>query len=116
MTSPLHKSGLPGNATAWPKRNYPRVRATFADGGEISAIGREAATLLILIEKGAKGVRAFDFAGGPAYRLSAYIYDLRHKGISIRREFERHGTGSHAVYVLESRMAIVNVDDGASHE
>ena len=116
MDRPLHEPGLPGNATALPKRHYPRVLVTFDDGRELRAIGREGATLLMLIENGPRGVRAFDFAGGPAYRLSAYIHDLRRMDISIRREFERHATGSHAVYVLESRMAIVKVDEGAHNE
>lgn len=116
MDRPLHEAASRRNATALPKRHFPRARATFVDGREIRAIGREGATLLMLIENGPRGVRAFDFAGGPAYRLSAYIHDLRRMGISIRREFERHATGFHAVYVLESRMAIVRVDEGARDE
>lgn len=116
MDNPLQKPGLPGNAPALPKRNYPRVLATFADGRQVRAIGRAAATLLMLIENGQRGVRAFDFAGGPAYRLSARIHDLRRMGIDILRESERHSTGSHAVYVLTSRMAIVTVDDGVRDE
>lgn len=116
MARPLHKPGLPGNATALPKRYFPRVEAAFADGGEIRAVGREGATLLMLIECGPKGVRALDFDGGPAYRLSAYIHDLRSMGVNIRREFERHTTGWHAVYVLESRMTIMKVDQGACHD
>ncbi len=116
MARPLHRPGLPGNALALPKRHFPRVVARFIDGTEIRAIGREGATLIMLIENGPRGVRAFDFAGGPAYRLSAYIHDLRRMGISIRREFERHATGSHAVYVLESCMAIAAVDNGVCDE
>lgn len=110
MARPLHKPGLPGNGTALSKRYYPRVLATCIDGREIRAIGREGAILLMLIQDGPVGVRAFDFAGGPAYRLSAYIHDLRRVEIRIRREFERHATGLNAVYVLESRIAIVKVD------
>lgn len=116
MDEPLHKPGLPCNAPAWPRRHFPRVLATFADGREIRAIGREGATLVMLIENGPRGVRATDFPDGSGYRPAAYIHDLRRMGISIRREFERHATGSHAVYVLESRMVIMKVDEGARHE
>lgn len=116
MTRSLHKPGSPGNATRLPKRNYPRVLATFAEGRVVRAIGREGATLLMLVEHGPRGVRTFDFVGCVACRLSAYVHDLRRMGITIGRRFERHATGSHAVYVLKSNMTIVSVDEGSQHD
>jgi hypothetical protein len=62
------------------KRNFPRVFAETADGVAIRANGREGATLLKLIERGALGLRAYDFAGGPPFRLAAYVHDLREMG------------------------------------
>jgi hypothetical protein len=95
-----------------PKRNFPRVLATTAEGAPIRATGREAATLLKLAEKGATGLRAYDFPGGPPFRLGAYIHDLRRMGLAIRTDREPHATGMHGVYTLETAVAIVTVDDG----
>lgn len=96
------------------KRNFPRVlaRVTGEGGLPIRANGRDGATLLKLVEKGSAGVRAYDFAGGPPFRLGAYVFDLRGLGLSIRTEREEHATGWHAVYVLETPVVIVAVDDG----
>jgi hypothetical protein len=96
------------------KRNFPRVLAKMATNPEtvIRVTGREAATLLKLAERGASGLRAYDFAGGPPFRLGAYIFDLRGMGLTIRTEKEEHATGWHAVYVLETTVTIVAVDHG----
>jgi hypothetical protein len=94
------------------KRNFPRVLAQVTDGATIRATGREGATLLKLISKGPVGVRAFDFDSGPAFRLGAYVFDLRGMGLSIRTDREDHATGWHAVYVLETPVTILAVDHG----
>jgi hypothetical protein len=101
-----------------PRRNFPRVLAKMATNPEtvIRATGREAATLLKLVEKGTTGLRAYDFAGGPPFRLGAYVFDLRGMGLSIRTEREEHATGWHAVYVLETPVTILAVDDGEATE
>jgi Helix-turn-helix domain len=95
-----------------PIRKFPRVCARAEDSRLILAVGREGETLVRLVEKGSKGLRAYDFAGGPPFRLSAYIHDLRGMGLSIRTEREEHATGWHAVYVLETAVTIVSVDSG----
>ena len=59
------------------RRAYPKVRARLLDELTIRAVGREAETLLMLVQKGSQAVRAYDFAGGPPVRLGAYVHDLR---------------------------------------
>jgi len=90
------------------KRSYPKVLAQTGSGS-FRAVGREAETLLKLVELGGRGVRAYDFPGGPPFRLGAYIHDLRRKGLSIRTEREAHACGLHGVYVLETPVQILSV-------
>ncbi len=90
------------------KRSYPKVLAQ-TDAGPLQVVGREGETLLMLVKAGERGVRAYDFAGGPPFRLGAYVHDLRRMGLSIRTDREPHAGGLHAVYVLESSVAIVSV-------
>ncbi|HEV2557219.1 MAG TPA: hypothetical protein VGU45_01200 [Microvirga sp.] len=90
------------------KRSYPKVLAR-TDSGPIQPVGREAETLLKLVEAGERGVRAYDFPGGPPFRLGAYVHDLRRMGLSIRTDRESHAGGSHGVYVLETPVSIVTV-------
>jgi hypothetical protein len=94
------------------RRKFPRVLGKTADGGPVCANGREGMTLLKLIEKGRTGLRAYDFPGGPPFRLGAYVFDLRSIGLAIRTEREEHATGWHAVYVLETPVIIIAVDHG----
>jgi hypothetical protein len=99
-----------------PKRNFPRVLAQTSDGIAIRAVGREGETLIKLTEKGTVGLRAYDFPGGPPFRLGAYVFDLRGMGLNIRTEREDHATGWHAVYVLETAVTLVAVDHGDGSE
>ncbi|MGE7469245.1 winged helix domain-containing protein [Bosea sp. NPDC003192] len=94
------------------KRSYPKLVARIADGPTIAVNGREALTLLALIERGPKGVTGVDFPGGPAYRLAAYVADLRGFGVGIKTESESHGVGHHARYSLTMAVEIVSVDRG----
>lgn len=94
------------------RRSYPRVLARIADGPTISVNGREALTLLALIERGRKGVTSVDFPGGPAYRLGAYVFDLRGFGVGIKTETESHGIGHHARYSLATDVEIISIDRG----
>ena len=84
------------------RRTYPRIRARRRpDGPWVAIAGRDAETFMLLASKGAIGLRAYDFPGGPPFRLSAYIFDLRGFGFPIRTDREDHAGGTHAVYVLE---------------
>lgn len=88
-------------------RAFPKVRFKAADNDEwTQVLGREAETLLKLHLQLAKGVRAFDFPGGPAFRLSAYVHALRRLGLKIRTRLEPHEVGHHAVYFLESEIQV----------
>ena len=89
------------------KRAYPKIRARrVPEGAWVFLTGREAETLMGLQGKAAVGLRAYDFAGGPPFRLGAYIFDLRGFGFPIRTEREDHEGGTHAVYVLECDVEI----------
>ena len=94
------------------KRSFPKVLAKVAGETIINATGREALTLLTLVERGSKGVSGIDFPGGPAYRLGAYVFDLRGMGVGISTEMEEHGIGHHARYVLTTPVEIIAVDHG----
>ena len=84
------------------RRTYPRINARcLPDGPWIAITGREAETFMLLASKGSSGLRAYDFPGGPPFRLSAYIFDLRGFEFQIRTDREDHAGGTHAVYVLE---------------
>jgi Helix-turn-helix domain len=102
--------------TATLKKNFPRVLAKV-DGDEgqyIRVNGRDGATLVKLVQKGRRGLRAYDFPGGPPFRLPAYIHDLRKEGLVIRTEREEHAPGMrHGVFYLETPVTILAVDDGA---
>ncbi len=90
------------------KRSYPKVLVITPDG-PIQAVGREGETLLMLVCGGEQGVSAYDFPGGPPFRLSAYVHDLRRMGLAIRTEREPHAGGVHALYVLETPVTILSV-------
>lgn len=95
-----------------PRRNFPKVSARLPDGQTLNIKGRDALTLVALVENGQRGVSGIDFPGGPAYRLGAYVFDLRSLGVAIRTESEPHSVGTHARYVLVSPVEIVSVDYG----
>jgi len=96
------------------KRSYPKVLAKLAGETIISANGREALTLITLVERGSKGVSGIDFPGGPAYRLGAYVFDLRGMGVGIATELEEHGIGHHARYSLTTPVEILAVNHGVT--
>ncbi len=91
---------------------YPQVLASLPDDTKIHVVGREAETLIRLVEKGPRGLRAYDFPGGPPFRLGAYVFDLRCMGLAIRTTREPHSTGWHGVYVLETPVTIHRVVEG----
>lgn len=94
------------------RRNFPKVVARVAGETMIRCTGREALTLLTLVERGSKGVSGLDFPGGPAYRLGAYVFDLRGMGVGIKTETESHGIGHHGRYSLTTAVEIVAVEHG----
>lgn len=94
------------------KPRFPQVSAEMPDGSKIHVVGRDAETLLRLVERGAKGLTAFDFPGGPPFRLPAYVHDLRALGLSIITEREPHATGHHGVFTLQTPVRILRVVEG----
>ena len=94
------------------KPNFPQVLAELPDGTKFRINGRDAETLVRLVEKGPQGLRAYDFPGGPPFRLSAYVFDLRTLGLSIITDREPHATGTHGVYTLTTPVRILNVVEG----
>ena len=54
-----------------PKRAYPKIVASVGDGLKIHVSGREAETLLMLVSSPLRRVQAYDFRGGPPFRLGA---------------------------------------------
>ena len=57
------------------KRSYPKVLAR-TQAGAIQAVGREGETLLMLVQAGERGVRAYDFAGGTVVHINSGIAAL----------------------------------------
>ena len=94
------------------KRGYPIVRYCIAGslGAERVIRGRPAETLLELHKRGEKGVVAFDFKGGPAYRLASYVHLLKKANLDIVKRSERHDCGQHARYYLKSPVSILSAD------
>lgn len=95
---------------------FPQVTASLPDGAKLHVVGREAETLIRLVEKGLKGLRAYDFPGGPPFRLGAYVFDLRGMGLAILTEREPHATGRHAVYFLQTPVKIERVIQGVQND
>ena len=78
------------------------------DGGTHEVVGRDAWALLNLIERGERGCTPIDT---PGPRWSHYVFKLRHAGFIIETIDENHGgpfAGSHARYVLRSRVTVVS--------
>lgn len=73
-------------------------------GMSLVVSGRAAQTLDLLMRRGAKGVVAFDFPGGPAFRLAAYVHSLRALGLTIETKRDAHAGGTHGRYVLHSKV------------
>ncbi|KAF0230605.1 MAG: hypothetical protein FD175_1365 [Beijerinckiaceae bacterium] len=88
---------------------YPQVLASLPDGTKFHVVGREAETLMRLVEKGQRGLRAYDFPGGPPFRLGAYVFDLRCMGLAIRTEREAHSTGWHGVHLHDLRHTVATL-------
>lgn len=70
--------------------------------------GKQAETLTLLMKNGKDGVDVFNFRGGPAFRLAAYIHNLKKQGLAIQTQLIPHDGGHHAKYTLLSRVSIVS--------
>jgi hypothetical protein len=87
------------------------------DGKPFTSSGQEAKTLSLLYEKGVLGVVAYDFHGGPPFRLPAYTWALmRNHGLVIETCRERHECGWHGRFVLHTAIEILAVDDPVNQQ
>ena len=77
------------------------------DGPMLTAKGQEGRTLLLLHEKASRGVVAYDFRGGPPFRLPAYTWSLKRKfGLNIETRRELHDGGWHGRFVMHTAVEI----------
>jgi hypothetical protein len=77
-----------------------------------SCNGREAETLLKLIEVGPRGITPMDaHRSGPPFRLAAYCHDLKKLGAPIECTLEPHAGGRHGRYRLTGQVVIVERND-----
>jgi len=87
-----------------------RISVEFLDAlglGPVTARGRDAWALLQLYRAGDADCTPITH---PGPRWSAYVLKLRKRGLQIETVTERHGgpfAGSHARYVLRSRIRIL---------
>jgi hypothetical protein len=73
--------------------------------------GRDAQTLIALVEAKQKGTTALEISSW-ALRLSAYIFNLRTEcGLDIITNTEPHDGGHHGRYILRDEIKILEVFD-----
>ncbi len=76
-----------------------------------TATGRPGQTLYCLVVAGERGITAAEVSNW-ALRLAGYVYDLRHKhGLNIQaaQEPNTNGIGTHARYILQSDVQIIEI-------
>jgi len=82
-------------------------------GGKLyvfSVFGQQAKALKALVNAKKKGITALEVAGW-AYRLASYCHILRSThGLNIRTDKEKHESGWHARYVLQTDVTIANTE------
>lgn len=96
-----------------------RAKAVFriSSGPLVTATGREAQTIIALVEAGTKGITSLEtFKAGWAVRLGAYIFDLRGFGVPIETTREPHDGGNHARYKLSGPVTLIAVEGDATPE
>lgn len=82
------------------------------DGTTMTVIGRDAWALRNLVKAGEAGCTPIDH---PGPRWSHYVFKLRGFGFLIETVNENHGgqfAGTHARYVLRSKVEILRESDG----
>lgn len=94
------------------------VTVRLATGSDIVVKGREAETIIALVEAGSRGITSLDASrAGWAYRLAAYIHRLKTDyGISIETRRESHDGGSHGRYFLRTAVEILSRSDEPTRE
>ena len=91
------------------------VNFRIPSGTVRQALGREAQTLIALVDAGPRGITSIvTFRAGWAARLSAYIFDLKKMGVPIEATRESHDGGSHARYRLAAHVEILHRSDTGS--
>jgi hypothetical protein len=79
------------------------------DGQTFTATGQEGRTLVLLHQKAMTGVVAYDFTGGPPFRLPAYVWSLKRKhGLVIETKHVPHDGGWHGRFVLHTPIEIID--------
>lgn len=93
--------------------NRIRITASISpDGVPFSVSGQEARTLSLLVQKGKTGLVAYDFQGGPPFRLPAYCHSLiKYKDLVIETRRENHDGGWHGRFVLHTPVEILELLD-----
>ena len=82
------------------------------DGKPMTVVGRDAWALRNLVKAGEAGCTPIDH---PGPRWSHYVFKLRGFGFLIETVNENHGgqfAGTHARYVLRSKVEILRESDG----
>ena len=93
-------------------RRFKVTAHMLPDGLPFTTSGQEGRTLLLLHEKGTLGVVAYDFRGGPPFRLPAYTWSLgRNHGLAIETLRDLHDGGWHGQFVLHSPIEIIAIVD-----
>jgi hypothetical protein len=95
-----------------------KVEARALPDGQLFTVrGQEAKTLALLVQKGASGVTAYDFRGGPPFRLPAYCHSLiKHKLLAIETVRVPHDGGWHGRFVLHTPVETMRIIDPAKPE
>lgn len=89
-----------------------KIQARMGAGPVTTIRGREAETLVALVDAGAKGITSLEtFKAGWAVRLAAYVHDLKKLGVPIVASREPHDGGSHARYRLAGDIEIITRSD-----
>lgn len=96
-------------------KRFKVIARLLPDGAPFTVTGQEGRTLLLLHQKGSSGVVAYDFHGGPPFRLPAYTWALMRKhGLIIETCRETHQCGWHGRFMLHTAIEIIAVADPAS--
>ncbi len=96
-------------------RNRAKAVFRIASGPLVNATGREAQTIIALVEAGTKGITSLEtFKAGWAVRLGAYIFDLKAMGVPIHATREPHDGGNHARYFVGDQVELVEAFDPAN--
>jgi hypothetical protein len=92
-------------------KRFKVIARILPDGRTFTATGQEGRSLLLLQRKALNGIVVFDFVGGTAFRLAAYVCSIKQKhGLNIETKRELHDGGWHARYVLHTPIEIISTE------